>query len=68
MEKEIQPGAIYSLNEASRAIPFISSYITVRRYAERGELITTKRAGRYFIKGSDLINFIKKYEKEYRQR
>lgn len=58
----IDPTGEYSLNEALRLSP-VKSFQTIRRYVDKGLLVAVEKKHGYSIKGSDLIEFIKKIEK-----
>jgi len=63
--KDINPDEEYSLLSALRFIPFIRDARTLKDAIKRGNINArvvkgkTENGDRYFIKGSDIINFIK---------
>ncbi len=66
--KQIDPKKWYWLYEIHREglVPFIKSFATLKKWAERGYLKATiygtDRGRRYTVKGENLIKFLAKFE------
>lgn len=67
-QKKIDPDKWYWLYEVHREgiIPFIKSFQTLKKWAEKGYLRTTiygtAHGKRYALKGKNIIKFIAKWE------